>query len=179
MSLQGSLLDYTALEFSLIEKGRKFTASEFIDLVGSDVINLVIDPRNWVKGTNERLKKPVITSSAFNASTGPIKIELYEDVSYAEGSGTLIPGYDVNRKTARSPYTIIRQDPAGVDLGSATRLEGRMIPSNVAAGNRGESGQIGNDIEFIMDESKVYLLRLTNTSAVAGLLSFDFEFYEP
>ena len=110
-------------------------------------------------------------------STGsPADIVLYKDTAVS-ADGTTIPVFNVKMSSANTSNMTVFHTPTVTDVG--TIFETNFIPTaGVGAAAAGGTGSSPIE-EWILDDEKNYLIRITNNHSQAQDFHFSFFWYEP
>lgn len=148
-----------------IHRGIMFSITQQAELAADAVVNLLIQPSG---GMHLRMS---------GAVTHQMVIELFEGTTFS-AAGTPLTSHNRNRFSTNTAGANITLAPTLT--GDGTLLAGVLVPGGTADAPVG--GQAETFGEWILDGSKVYMLRISNdilTVAAAGRFGLSFNFYEP
>jgi hypothetical protein len=156
----------------LFIKGESYSWEDWLVYSTDEEKIIVFDPRNCTS-----CQQIVIDPLLFNASSGPVTIDIYTQVSYDIGSGTALVASN-RRETLQStnpPEALLRLNPTGF---TGTKFAGDLIPSTgptplVGAGNQNQDGSA-----FEIDKTIVKAIGLKNRNGDGVYIGHKLTWYE-
>ncbi len=143
--------------------GLLFSYEDYTSYGASEEKIIIFDPREC------SCAQVTFDPLVFYAPAGPITIDIYTEVSYTLGTGTLLVQSN-RRETSPNASEMILRIGSAATLGfSGTKFAGDIVPSTGVSAPTGSGNANVGEIPFEIDLTKVKALGITNTNG-AGVL---------
>lgn len=160
------------IQENLFILGLSYSWEDYLTYAADEEKIFVFDP---LLCTCEQL---VFNPLVFSANAGPITIDIYTEVSYDTGTGTLAVASNRRETSPNTPDAILRYGSVATLNFLGTKFAGDLIPSNgAAAPNAAGNTNIGA-LPFEIDITKIKAVGLTNTDGNGVLVSHKFNWFE-
>ena len=114
----------------------------------------------------------------FAANAGPIKIDIYTEVSYVNGTSQLLQQSNRRETSDNTSDAILRVGERTNMEFTGTKFSGDLIPSNGAAAPNAAGNTNPAGLPFEIDITKIKAVGLTNTDGNGVLVSHKFNWFE-
>jgi hypothetical protein len=156
----------------LFIRGESFSWEDWLTYGTDEAKIIVFDPRNC-----SSCQQIVIDPLLFNASSGPVTVDIYTNVTYDIGTGTTLVASN-RRETLQSekpPEAILKLNPTGF---TGTKFAGDLIPSSGPAPLVGAGNQNLDGAAFEIDKTIVKAIGLTNRNGDGVYVGHKLTWYE-
>lgn len=154
-------------EHHLVHEAKLFNAEHSASVGNNNNLDVRIFP--GIAGATE-----LHTAIQINAG-GQCTVYLYESPS--QSGGTPLVEVNLNRKSTRTLSWSFTHTPTVTNVGTTPLVNGRILPGGTSPTTR-VGGGIRPATEWILHNTKEYLLRITNTSGGTIAINPVFEVYE-
>ena len=149
-----------------------FTLSRRLTIPGSSTVNVVFD---LTGATGAFVVNLPLRFKAYGG--GPLEIDLYKDVVYTGGTGTVLPTVSRDEVVSPTAGTVVIEDPTITDPGVVTPLQ-YVLYSAAGLGVANDIAGLDSSELFFVNSLNVKRFEIRNTSAEDALFHIRVSFAE-